>query len=470
MISPLQRLAKRFAQKLATGVLIAALGLAACGLWLFWRDGGDFDATRRQFLTGLNRDREQAQAELADLGRHIAEMQADLAQQQVRAQEAGRAITGLRDLQSTWERLFGNREQQRAYAEQLERMEQAKHDAEVREVDLQQALVRAQWQKDGLEIELGRLDRRIHEAEAGRSRVVHYLIRAWDKARWYIAAVLGLYFLGPTLGKLLLFFGLARAIENGRPVRLADELAVLPQVGESRPSLEVVLWPGERLWVKEAFLHESDKGLRERTRVMLDWRVPFTCVVCGLFDLVEMRNTHAGPESKVAFAPDGDPSMELVLVSVPEGGSFVLRPRFLKGVILDGDGRLEIRRHWRFFNWQSWIAGQFRHFEFAGPCRLLVAGRHGIRIERLKEREGQEPPARRANREAVIGFTPSLEYRPVRAGTFRAYFSDVNPLFDDLFAGPGLFLCERAAPKGKAGGGRKARAGRRGGVLKVFGV
>lgn len=470
MISSLYRFIQWLAQKLATGVLIAVLGLAACGLWMFLKDNVDFDAVRRQFLAELNGQRQHFRVVLDDANKRMAAMQAELAKQQARAQTADRVIAELHELQSIWARFFGDSAQQRAYAEQLGRMQQIRHAAEAKTVDLQQQIVRTQWEKDGLEIALGKLDRRIRTAEANQSRVVHYLLLAWDRTKWYVAAALGLFFLGPTLGKLVLFFGLARLIESGRPVRLAEDPVALPQVSESRPSLDAALWPGERLWVKESFLQASDEGLRRRTRFVLDWRVPFTCLACGLVELVEMRNTRAGHELRVTFSHHDDATVELALVSVPDGGSIVLRPSFLKAVILAGEGRLKIRRHWRFFNWQSWVTLQFRYFEFAGPCQLLVAGSRGVRAERLNEREGQERPARRANQDVTIGFTPNLEYRPVRAETFWAYYRSMNPLFDDLFAGPGLFLCQRTAAKGPASGARRFWSGLWGGVLKVFGV
>ncbi|HTQ29699.1 MAG TPA: hypothetical protein VMI53_00675 [Opitutaceae bacterium] len=470
MISSLYRFAKWLVQKFALGVFIAVLGLAAYGLWLFLRDNVDFDAVRRQFLAQLNGDRRHFRAVLDDADKRMAEIQADLAKQQARAQTTGKAIAGLEGLQSTWARFFGDSEQQRAYAEQLAHMQQLKHDAEKRAVDLQEQLVRTQWEKDGIEIALGKLDRRIRTEEANQSRVVHYLLLAWDKAKWYVAAVLGLYFFGPALGKIFMFFGLARLIESGRPVRLAEDPAALPQVSESRPSLDVSLWPGEQLWVKESFLQASDEGLRRRTRFVLDWRLPFTCLACGLVELIEMRNTRAGEEFRVTFSHHDDATVELALVALPDGGSIVLRPSFLKAVIVAGDNRLKIRRHWRFFTWQSWVTLQFRYFEFAGPCQLLVAGSRGVRAERLKEREGQERPARRANQDVTIGFTPNLEYRPVRAETFWAYFRNMNPLFDDLFAGVGLFLCQRTAARGPASGARRFWAGLWGGVLKVFGL
>ena len=91
--------------------------------------------------------------------------------------------------------------------------------------------------------------------------------------------------------------------------------------------------------------------------------------------------------------------------------------------------RLVIRRRWQLFRWQAWVTLQFRFFEFVGPCRLIVAGVRGVRAERLNERDGEELPARRANQDATMGFTPNLDYRPVRAETFWSYY----PLFVALF-------------------------------------
>ncbi|HXA13977.1 MAG TPA: hypothetical protein VNW23_02525 [Opitutaceae bacterium] len=466
MISSLQRVAKRLAQKLAVGLLIGALVLAAGGFWLFLMDRVNFTAGKQEFLTKLNRDQQHTSAVLDDVNKQMAEMQAELAKQQAREQMLDKTIAELHKLRSWWDSWFGDREQQRAYADQLARDNQLKHDTAAREVELQRNLVRAQWEKDGLEIERGWLDKRIHAAETNQSRVVHYLMLAWDQMKWYAAVAIGLYFLGPTLRKFFIFFGIARLIESGRPVRLAENLFTLPQVSEIGPSLDTSLWPGERLWVKESFLKVADEGLWRRTRFMLDWRVPFTCLLCGLFDLVALRNTRAGREQGVTFASDGDPATELALVSVPDGGSLVLRPSFLKAVILSGDARLKIRRYWRFFTWRSWITLQFRFFEFAGPCRLLVASSRGVRVERLAEREGHVRPARRASQDSVVGFTPNLDYGLVRGEKFRAYFRNKSPLFDDLFTGPGLFLCQRTP----VNGARKFWSDGWDDLLKIFGV
>ena len=113
---------------------------------------------------------------------------------------------------------------------------------------------------------------------------------------------------------------------------------------------------------------------------------------------------------------------------------------------------------------------QFRFFEFAGPCRLVVAGNRGVRAERLSEREGGAVPARRANQDATIGFTPNLDYRPVRAETFWSYYRGMNPLFDDLFAGHGMFLCQQVSTGGGANAARNFWSTVWGGAMRVFGM
>jgi hypothetical protein len=122
------------------------------------------------------------------------------------------------------------------------------------------------------------------------------------------------------------------------------------------------------------------------------------------------------------------------------------------------------------FRWQAWVTLQFRFFEFVGPCRLIIAGNRGVRVEDLSVRHPDAAPARRTNQDATMGFTPNLDYRPVRAETFWSYYRGMNPLFDDLFVGRGIFLCQQVSAPGDAKKARRFWAGVWGGVMKIFGV
>ena len=467
-------------QKFAAAVLIVALALAACGLWLFLKDNVEFDQWRQDLVRSINGERSKTQAALDDVHRRMDRISAEMRAEQDRAALADSAIAKLKDLDSTWDRYVGNPAQQKANAEQLAKTSATRAGLTAKIAKLKEEFTRASWEQDGLEVALGKIDVRLRAAEAQQSKLMHYVERTWNypvgrgvvrlPVKWWVVVFLGLYFAGPTAGKMTMYFWLAPIVERGRAVRLARELAVLPEVGESRVSAEVALRPGERLWVKEKFLQASDEGLQKKTRYLLDWRIPFTCLATRLVELVEMSHQEEAGERRLTLSNQSDPHSELVVVTLAEGQSLILRPSFLAGVVTAGGRRLVIRRRWQLFRWQAWVTLQFRFFEFMGPCQLVIAGNRGVRAERLNAREGQASPARRTNQDATVGFTPNLDYRPVRAETFWSYYRGMNPLFDDLVAGRGLFLCQEVSAAGDASKARRFWAGVWGGVMKVFGM
>jgi hypothetical protein len=469
-------------EKFAAAALIAVLGLAACGVWLYLKDNVDFDQWRQDLLREINGERTKVESAMKDVHQRMDRIAAEISSEQERAGQADKVIAQLRDLESMWDKFVGNPAQQKANAEQLEKMTALRQSLTAKIQALQQEFTRTTWERDGLEIALGKIEARRQSIEAQQSKVMHYLERAWNyrlgrgwltlPVKWWTAIVLALYFFGPTTGKVAMFFFVAPRIMRGRPVRLAASLPAMPEVSDSRAAAEITLRPGERLWVKEKFLQASDEGLGRKTRAVLDWRIPFTCLATGLVELVEMRHGGAGAagERRVTLSKHGDPQCELALVTLPEGAALVLRPSYVAGVVAAENARLRIRRRWQIFRWQAWVTLQFRFFEFVGPCRLVVAGSRGVRVEDLSTRMTDETPARRTNQDATIGFTPNLDYRPVRAETFWSYYRGMNPLFDDLFAGRGIFLCQQVATEGDAKKARKFWAGVWSGVLKIFGV
>jgi hypothetical protein len=464
------KLGSWLAQKLVAAALIVLLALAGYGLWLYLQEEGAFEAGRVDKIQRAIAERDHLVEAQAAIEKRLAGIRIEIEKQKENAKKADKIIATLRELESWWERWFGNREQQSANVERLRRMESLKSDTLGKVDELQRLLMQAGLEKSGIEMGLRRANAEVSNLEASRSRTRHFAILAWEKTRWWILIALASYFLGPTLWSLSMYYGVAPFLSRGRPIRLGGEPAALPDVGESRVSVEAVLPPGEILRVKEKFLQASDEGINKRTRFVLDWRIPFTSVACGLIELVEMRNPGSSGEYRVTLSNGDDPHIELARVDVPAGASLILRPSFLAGVMQREGEQLQIRRHWRIFHWQAWVSGQFRFFEFVGPCRLLVSGSRGVRAERLVDREGQSSPARRTNQDATIGFTPNLEYRPVRAETFWSYYRGMNPLFDDVFAGRGLFVLQETATGGSAAKAGRFWSGIWNGILKVFGL
>lgn len=479
MLSAVLQLIHWLFRKFASVVLIVSLGLAAGSLWLFLKDSVDFEEWRRDLVRTVSGERAKVQAAMADVQARLAAQQAEIAADQERAKQTDKVIAELKDLESTWDRLVGDRAQQLANAERLEKLQaqRLKLAESIRQRQL--ALRRTGWERDGLAIALEKVDARLKAAEREQTRLVHYLERAWEyrlgvgiarlPVKWWVLSLLALYLVGPAVGRYALYHGWATLVERGRPVRLAPTMAAMPVVADSRVAAELSLQPGERLWVKEQFLQASDEGLRRRTRALLDWRLPFTCLATGLFELIEMEN--GGPaEQRLTLSNQADPHSELAVVTLPAGASLILRPTFLAGLALPAAQALTIRRRWQPWRWQAWVTLQFRFFEFVGPSRLLIAGRRGIRIENLAERAGDAVPARRTNQDATVGFTPNLDYRPVRAETFWSYYRGMNPLFDDLFSGRGIFLCQQVATPGEAQKTRRFWSALWAGLLKAFGM
>ncbi len=465
----LAKLARWLAGKLFGAALIVALALALIGLWLFLQETATFDQQRVKQLQRLSADRAQLEQAKAALEHKIAEFSAQLKVQQERAAQAERIIAALRALESWWDRFFGNPEQQRANAAQQERMARLNAEALAKVAALRQQLAQAGWEMEGIEVARSRLAGEINRVEASRSETWHYLNRAWSQAKWYLGGALAAYFLGPTVWALIMYYGFGALAGRGRPIRLVAVELAPPAVGESRVSLPLRLGPGEVLRVREKFLQASDEAVKRSTRFVLDWRIPLTSLACGLVELVELRGDGGG-EHAVTLSNADDPHVELALIEVPAGGSLILRPSFLAGVIQRGGEPLQIARHWQLFRWQAWISGQFRFFEFVGPCRLVVAGSRGVRAEVLAAAGAAPGPARRTNQDATIGFTPGLSYRPVRAETFWSYYRGMNPLFDDLFAGKGMFLLQETSTPGSAAAAGRFWAGVWNAVLKVFGL
>lgn len=456
--------------KLIFGAVLAVVGLAGFGFWVYLRDQVDFDVRRLEIVRALTGETGKLKAALSDVETRMTAARAEITAQQDRAAQAAKVARDLESLSGGLNRLTIDSAQLKENDERLARMKQMEADSLKRVAQLQDGLKRTQWEKDGLEIALGRMQGQLKSVEENKSKVLHYVREAWAQNGPYVLLIVGLYFLGPPLGRVFLYAVFAPFVSGRAPVLLGAATEARLEITASRSSMDMALGPGDTLWVRERFLQASDEGLNKRTKTVLDWGMPLTCLAAGLTELIEMANPTTGVTYRATFSSQENPNTELVLVSVPPGASIVLRPSFLAGAVGIGGGKVNIRRHWRLFTMQSWVTGQFRYFEFVGPVRLLVAGSRGVRAEVLAPTPGNPAPARRTNQDATIGFTPGLAYRPVRAETFWAYFRGMNPLFDDLFAGQGVFLCQENSAKGPQEEVRRFWSGLWSGVLRLFGL
>ena len=273
----------------------------------------------------------------------------------------------------------------------------------------------------------------------------------------------------PFLFKLLLYYLVAPLMGVAKPIRLHTENYRKIEVSETSVAKEIELAPGEFAIIKPQFYQASDERLKKQTKFVFDWRYPFTSAACGLIEMTRVVNTD--PDRRVfTLSSQEEAEVELAVVSVPEDGSVIMRPRFLAGFIGAEGKPPRIRTHWKLFSLHSWLTLQFRYFEFEGPAKLVVWALRGVRAELLTKRDIEQKNRKRTNQDATIGFTPTLKYHSTRAETFWAYFRGQNPLFDDIFTGEGTFLCQQVSRSGRGGAVRRFWEALWNGFTKIFGI
>src|SRR4051812_27439147 len=101
-------------EKFAAAAAIVVLGLAACALWLFLKDNIDFDQWRADLVRTINGERTKVQTVRAEVQQRMDRISLEITTEQQRAAQADRVLAQLKELESTWDRYVGDREQQKA--------------------------------------------------------------------------------------------------------------------------------------------------------------------------------------------------------------------------------------------------------------------------------------------------------------------------------------------------------------------
>lgn len=425
-------------------VLGASCGLYA--LWLFQHDEPDFGAVRTRHLAALHEQLTAAQAASDAAAHDLQAVRNEFLAHQERAARAVATADILRELQTTWRRFIGNREQWKLNERGIERMAEVEREARQAANRLRRPLAQGTTRLEQAERARLRLSVRLRVAEEYDSPFVHYLYSSWLAGRWIFVGLSALYFLGPTLRHLSLFYFFAPRIEKKRPVLLERHPRYSPSLGESANVVETSLWPGERACVRLRYLQYADEGVLRESKFMMSWRFPVTSLLSGFVHDVSLRNVRAGNDYRLAFAHHKNPEHQMAVVHVPENSSLVVRPSFLAAVVLPPGQKLQLRPRWQLLRWQAWLTGQLRFLEFKGPCRLVVAGRPGLRAERMSEKEDGMLPVCRVAVDRIIGFTPGLEYRLIRTPRFWSYYLWNARLFDAHFTGVGFVLVQATLP------------------------
>lgn len=276
-------------------------------------------------------------------------------------------------------------------------------------------------------------------------------------------ALLGILLL-PYLLRTFLYYVIAPFAARRRSIRIAvpgaNHVPIELPDEQSQASYSVTLGPGEELLVRQGFMQSSPAQADLRTRLMLDWKSPFTSLASGMTFLTRIRGEH----TTTVISADDDPFAEVTAIALPEGAAMVLQPRALAAVVQPQDRPLRIESKWRLFSLNAWLTQQLRFLVFHGPARLVLKGGRGVRVEPVDS-------GRRFGQDQLAGFSAQLSYSVARNETFLPYLLGRQPLLRDrVEGGTGILVIEEAPYAGRRKGLRGGLEGLFDSMLKAVGI
>lgn len=442
MLSSLYHFFQYFARKLIVAAIIGVLAIVTFATWLFLQDKTSYDVSREQQMRHLEQSKSALAAQRDHLLTDVRGDRKTLAFQQDRVDRAAKLITLLEPMQSRWDRWFGDRAEQDSIDARIAKARTIEAAARTQVLALQSSTTKKDWDLHNIDQQLSAVNAELAAVTRIHSWMWHYLIAAWFQMRWYLLVAAIVYFVGAPLRRASFFIFVSRLLAKGKSLRFNGEIWDVAEVAENRESIEVELWPGERLRVRREFARAGDEGLNRGKKFFLHARFPMMSFFGGLTRLVELRHSRAREARVVTLSTPPERQLDFAMFNVPEGGSLMLRARYLAGVVLPPNGKLKVRARWRLLDRHAWAAGQLRFLEFCGPCRLVVVSRRKLRVSHVPAVDATKKPSRVAERRRVIGFSPSLEFRQVRAARFWRYVFSGRELLDGRFIGAGLMLSE----------------------------
>lgn len=462
----LLKLGKWLLSKSVVLIVIGLIAVAVFALWIFLQRTYDSEGVRVEKLTEYQAQASELYSKLEDAHVRLIELAEGIEKSRRKIEAASEIIDYLDGILNRIERFITMSSAERSEAEsRLEEARRTKDEQESlrKELISEQSNLRIERLK--LSEKAKALESELTKLESHASTYLDTLAESWRRMKpillWALVAVVLL----PIIWKLLAFYIWAPLLSAAGPIRIEKEQLTMPRRAGGGVSTQVKLEQGQSLWIKESFLQASDECLSRKTRLLLDWRIPATCLAAGLVELIELKSKTEEIGS-VTVSPQKRAELEIAVIELPESSKMVVRPSSLAGLISREGQSVRIGRRWRLFHPQAWLTFQFRYFVFHGPCALIVSGVRGVRFEKLDTVGGK---GRRSNQIATIGFTPDLGYGVVRAETFWSYFRGFNPLFDDVFRGQGAFLCQEIS-EDEATKASRFWGNVWNGLLKVLGV
>lgn len=268
----------------------------------------------------------------------------------------------------------------------------------------------------------------------------------------------------PFLIRVIFYYAIAPFAQSRASIRIlapSKVTAPIPLAENSRVSIAVTLGPAEELLVRQDYLQTSSLSAKKETRWLLDYGHVLSSIASGLTFLTQVR----GDQETTTVSAVRDPFAELTEIVLATGAACVLHPRALVAVIQPIGQTLRISSHWRLLSLNAWLTLQFRYLVFHGPCRLIIKGGRGIRVEHAIS-------GRIFGQDQLVGFSADLAYSVTRTETFWPYFFGRQQLFrDKVEQGSGVLIIEEAPLSSRQGTGvKRGLEGAFDASLKAFGI
>jgi hypothetical protein len=282
----------------------------------------------------------------------------------------------------------------------------------------------------------------------------------------YIVVTLILF---PVLIKVLFYFVLAPWATKCRPIQIlgdpdsSDESVFSGERGNiSSTSLEIKLLKDEELHVLAEYLQPPDPGLEISHTFLLNKASPLSSIASGMYWLTRIVS---GNQTSIVLTSSKLPFIDLGIIELNENVAVVCFPRSLVGIINNRLHKVKITKHWRLNSLHGWLTLQLRYLVFHGPCRLVVKGCRGVRVEDARE-------GRTINQAATLGFSANLNYKNARCETFYSYWTGAKDLLNDHFDGEHGFVFFEEMPDldRKTGLTGRGLEGFTDSCLKTFGI
>jgi uncharacterized protein (AIM24 family) len=273
----------------------------------------------------------------------------------------------------------------------------------------------------------------------------------WNAARqtgWQWGGIIVVVAAGPLLWKAFWYYGLAALASYRPPARItpSQQPGTLRASGQGKV-LEVQVVPDQPLVARMDWVQQYSPGLSKRTRLLFEWRSPFTSYAAGLAEMTELAAAGPGGAGSAVLTAGLDPNAYLLALELTQHPGVVLRP----GAVVGVQGRIQLRPRWHLASLHHWIAGRVRHILFCGTGTVYVTGCGGVELTAA----GAPTVIEEA---LVVGYDSRSAFAAARTETFWPYFRNKTSLFDYRFeAGHAAIRQATATPAARRTGNALVR-------------